>query len=196
MRHQPENPERLGVRGRPAGDQPGVVSNRRSGIDESVPAPSFCVIVQLPLGGAFGTAGVVRRVPVRQRHDRDGIKMASFERVGSSGDPPHEIGAIPLPDGVKDAGSRATCGVGGGDGAPHNPVCHLHERGSGNCEFGHGFSSAVHARSAIATILARPPRVRDAPQEPVQFDDGRRPTGPAQRRPRETAWVLRVIATP
>ena len=63
-------------------------------------------VVEVPLDPAFCGARVVVVGPVADRHVRTVVEVRAFDRRGTGGDPPDEVGAVPLPDRVQDARGR------------------------------------------------------------------------------------------
>ena len=121
----------------PHRNDPRVVAHRLGAVGELVPHRFSGFVVGVPLHEALRAAGVVAGRPVAHRHLGVCSQMLPLHGAGHRGDPAEQVGAVPLPERMQDAGARAAVGVDGGDRRPHDRVGHLDEGGRYLVERGH-----------------------------------------------------------
>ncbi len=112
---QPQRGECVGRRAvLPHRDDRRVVAHRLGAVGELVPHRFSGLVVGVPLDEALGAAGVMAGRPVAHRHLGVRGQMRPLHGAGHRGDPAEQVGAVPLPVRVQDAGARAAVGVDGG----------------------------------------------------------------------------------
>ena len=131
-----------------------MVSGARDSSREAWCATAGSGLVKVALDQRFGAAGVVGSGPVADRHFRVNGEVRLLHRAGHRGDPAEQVGAVPLPDRMQNAGAGPTVFVDRGSGGPHDRVSHLDERRRDLLNRSHKGPAYAHAQIAIQTSTA------------------------------------------